>query len=58
MKNLNVGSLSPLSEGAKQSVRGGNAIIVALGIGSSIIAIGMAADQAAAWFIDGWKNPK
>lgn len=40
------------------ATRGGNPILVGLGVLSTIISLGKAADQASEWFVEGWNNPK
>ena len=39
-------------------INGGNPILVGLGVLTTVISLGKAADQAGAWFADGWNNPK
>ena len=47
-----------LSELEASRLVGGNPILVALGIISSAVGAGRAADAAAGWFMEGWNNPK
>lgn len=39
-------------------IKGGNPILVGLGVLTTVISLGKAADQAGAWFAEGWNNPK
>ena len=39
-------------------INGGNPILVGLGVLTTVISLGKAADQAGAWFAEGWNNPK
>jgi len=47
-----------LSSTEKIEIQGGNPILVGMGVISTIIALGKAADQASEWFVSGWKHPK
>lgn len=47
-----------LSKSAMLRTRGGNPILVGLGVLSTLIGLGKAADQASEWFVEGWNNPK
>ena len=38
--------------------KGGNPILVGLGVLTTMISLGKAADQAGEWFMQGWNNPK
>lgn len=50
--------LTKLSSTEKIEIQGGNPILVGMGVISTIIALGKAADQASEWFVSGWKHPK
>lgn len=39
-------------------IKGGNPIFVGLGVLTTMISLGKAADQAGEWFMQGWNNPK
>ena len=39
-------------------IKGGNPILVGLGVLTTMISLGKAADQAGEWFVQGWNNPK
>ena len=39
-------------------IRGGNPILVGLGVLTTLISLGKAADQVGQWFVQGWNNPK
>ncbi|MGA9269993.1 MAG: hypothetical protein WBV45_05175 [Lutimonas sp.] len=39
-------------------IKGGNPILVGLGVLTTMISLGKAADQAGQWFMQGWNNPK
>lgn len=39
-------------------IKGGNPILVGLGVLTTMISLGKAADQAGEWFMEGWNNPK
>lgn len=54
-KSMNVAEIRK-SELSK--VKGGNPILVGLGVVSTLIGLGKAADQASDWFRAGWNNPK
>jgi len=50
--------LAEISKKEMSKTRGGNPILLGLGILSTLIGLGKAADQASEWFRDGWNNPK
>jgi len=50
--------LIEMSKGEMMQTRGGNPILVGLGVLSTLIGLGKAADQASEWFTEGWNNPK
>lgn len=47
--------VTDLSATESDQTRGGNPVISVL---ASLIGIGVAVDQAADWFMEGWNNPK
>lgn len=51
-------TLVEISEREQIQTKGGNPILVGLGVLSTFIGLGKAADQASEWFTEGWKNPK
>lgn len=51
-------NLVEIGKTEKLKTRGGNPILVGLGVLSTLIGLGKAADQASEWFRDGWNNPK
>ena len=50
--------LEEISRSELSQVRGGNPIVVGLGVLSTFIGLGKAADQASDWFRQGWNNPQ
>ena len=58
MKQCNDLKLHELSKTEMFETRGGNPILVGLGVLSTLIGLGKAADQASEWFVSGWNNPK
>jgi hypothetical protein len=58
MKNLNYCEVVVLSSTEKEKTYGGNPILAALGIATTIIGVTKAVDQAAEWFVSGWNDPQ
>ena len=58
MRNLQNTSLMPLDTCQQQEIRGGNPILAAMGLVTSVIAFGKAVDKASEWFLEGWNNPQ
>ncbi len=57
MKQLECYGVVTLDSIQKAEINGGNPIRVVLGLVTTIISLGKAADQATEWFLDGWNNP-
>jgi hypothetical protein len=51
-------SLAEISKSELLKTKGGNPILVGLGVVSTLIGLGKSLDQASEWFRDGWNNPK
>ncbi len=58
MENYKSMNLTEVSQSEMLKIKGGNPILVGLGIVSTLIGLGKAADKASEWFRDGWNNPK
>lgn len=58
MEQIKELKMQGLSRAEMLETRGGNPILVGLGVLSTIIGLGKAADQASEWFVEGWNNPK
>ena len=50
--------MTELSKHEILETKGGNPILVGLGVLTTVISLGRAADQAGEWFVQGWNNPK
>ena len=51
-------ALKEVSQSELLKIKGGNPILVGLGVVSTLIGLGKAADKASEWFRDGWNNPQ
>ena len=58
MEQIKELKMQGLNRAEMLETRGGNPILVGLGVLSTIIGLGKAADQASEWFVEGWNNPK
>ncbi len=51
-------NLIELTKFEQMQTRGGNPILVGLGVLTTAISLGKAADQAGTWFLQGWSHPQ
>lgn len=58
MKNNKYYRVEILTPFEKSETFGGNPILAALGVATTIIGVTKAVDQAAEWFVSGWNDPK
>jgi hypothetical protein len=58
MKQIKLLEMKELSRLELVETKGGNPILVGLGVLTTMISLGKAADQAGEWFMQGWNNPK
>lgn len=58
MKQIKLLEMTELSRLELVETKGGNPILVGLGVLTTMISLGKAADQAGEWFMQGWNNPK
>ena len=58
MKSNNFYRVEILSSSEKNGTFGGNPILAALGVATTIIGVTKAVDQAAEWFVSGWNDPQ
>lgn len=58
MKQIKLLEMNELSRLELVETKGGNPILVGLGVLTTMISLGKAADQAGEWFMQGWNNPK
>ena len=58
MKQSKLLKMRTLNEHEQLETQGGNPILVGLGVLTTVISLGKAADQAGQWFVQGWNNPK
>ena len=58
MKQIELLKMNELNQKELVEITGGNPILVGLGVLTTMISLGKAADQAGEWFMEGWNNPK
>ena len=58
MENYKSMALKEVSQSELLKIKGGNPILVGLGVVSTLIGLGKAADKASEWFRDGWNDPQ
>lgn len=58
MKQIELLKMRELDRRETLEIKGGNPILVGLGVLTTMISLGKAADQAGEWFVQGWNNPK
>lgn len=58
MKQIELLEMKELNRLELLKTKGGNPILVGLGVLTTMISLGKAADQAGDWFMQGWNNPK
>jgi hypothetical protein len=58
MKQTQLMKMRELNRNELLEIRGGNPIFVGLGVLTTMISLGKAADQIGQWFVQGWNNPK
>ena len=58
MKQIELLKMKELDRQETLEIKGGNPILVGLGVLTTMISLGKAADQAGEWFVQGWNNPK
>lgn len=58
MKNSNYYRVEILTSSERAETFGGNPILAALGVATTIIGVAKAVDQAAEWFVSGWNDPQ
>ena len=58
MQQLKAANVIQLKTDELMEIRGGNPILIAMGVVTSLVSFGKAVDQASEWFLDGWNNPQ
>ena len=58
MEHLKSVNLVQLETAELNETRGGNPVLIAMGVVTSVVSFGKAIDKASEWFLEGWNNPK
>lgn len=58
MQHFKTTNLVQLRAEELREIRGGNPILIAMGVVTSLVSFGKAVDKASEWFLDGWNNPQ